>query len=130
MTADTHDFDLLKHRDSGSLQRARNTPVEVAQLEYGGPWIVCFEDSDNVHEVELTRTQDGWVGDCWQLNQKGHRTGHCRGNVYQDPPCAHLWAVRSHIAHERLTDQDARHSTHVEKIVADGGHHHHEEWSR
>lgn len=81
-------------------------------------------------DVELRRTPDGWRADYWYLDDDGDRIGRCRGWVHHDGPCAHLWAARSHIAHERLSDDDARHSTDVERAIADGGHHLAEEGKR
>lgn len=81
-------------------------------------------------DVELRRTPDGWRADYWYLDDDGDRIGRCRGWVHHDGPCAHLWAARSHIAHERLSDDDARHSTDVERAIADGGHHLAEEGER
>lgn len=112
-------FDL--HDDSSSIERARNTPVEIVRDPVTDSHLVAFEDSDDVHAVELTRHTDGWRGDCWSLNEEGDRVGRCRGWVHHDGPCAHLWALRSHRARQRLDDADARHSTDIERAVADGG---------
>lgn len=112
-------FDL--DQDSSSIERARETPVEVTTEPWGASYLAAFEDSDDVHEVILTREPDGWHGDCWSLDENGERTGRCRGWVHHDGPCAHLWAVRSHVAYERLADEDARHDLDVERARADGG---------
>lgn len=117
---DTVRFDIIGD-DSSSLERARDTPVEIAADPQHDAHLVAFEDSDHVHAVELTRGPDGWRADCWMLDDDGHRTGRCRGWVHHDGPCAHLWAVRSRIAHDRLQDEDLRHDLDVERAVADGG---------
>lgn len=121
-------FDLLA--DSGSIDRARNTPVEIVHDYSADSYLVAFEDSESVHEVELSRHSNGLRGHCWSLNDRGERIGHCRGYVYHDTPCAHLWAIRSHVAHERLCDEDERYSDDIERALTDGGHHLNEEGHR
>jgi len=112
-------FDL--EDDSSSIQRARTTHVEIN--EQGDSFHVAFPDGDHDHKVVLYRDPDGWHADCWMLDDDGHRTGRCRGWAFHDGPCAHLWAVRSYLAHQRLADDDERHSTNVERAIADGGLH-------
>lgn len=120
-------FDL--EADSSSIDRARDSHADIEALD-AGTYSVAFADGDHDHEVELQRTPDGWRADCWTLNDDGTRIGRCRGWVHHSGPCAHLWAARSHIARERLSDDDQRHSTDVERALADGGHHLAEEGGR
>lgn len=112
-------FDL--DDNSSSIERARETPAEVTTDPSGESYLAAFEDSDDVHDVELIRDADGWHADCWALDDHGTRTGRCRGWAFHDGPCAHIWAVRSHIAREHLRDDDARHDNNVERARADGG---------
>jgi hypothetical protein len=109
-------FDIVDD-DSSSLQRARDTPVEVVHDPQGDSYLIAFEDSDDVHEVEMSRHTDGWRADCWMLDESGKRTGRCRGWVHHDGPCAHLWAVRSQLAHDRLEDANRRHDLDDEQVV-------------
>ena len=120
MSLEPIDFDLLAYGEHGSVVRARDTPSHIVHDPEGRSYIIAFEDSENVHEVELHRNEDGYYGDCWTLDNRSHRTGRCRGNVYHDAPCAHLWAVRSFIARQHR-DHDVRHDNHVERAVADVG---------
>ncbi|WP_178917685.1 hypothetical protein [Natronomonas gomsonensis] len=113
-------FDVLDD-DSASIDRARSTDYEVVTDPSGRGYIIAFADSEDVHLAELQREPDGWAGDCWTVDEDGTRTGRCRGWVHHDGPCAHLWAVRSHLARERLKDDDERHSNDVERALADGG---------
>ena len=114
---DTVTFDL--DTDSSSIDRARNADVNLAST--GDTYRVQLADGDSTHDVLLEKRRDGWHADCWTLNDDGDRTGRCRGWVHHDGPCAHLWAVRSQLAHERLSDDDRRHDLDIEQAVADGG---------
>lgn len=128
MSTQSITFDLLT--ESSSIERARDTDHFIEQLQHRGPYLVAFEDSDTVHEVELRRDAEGsWSGDCWTLDESGQRVGHCQGWAFHDTPCAHLWAVRSHKAAQFFEEADP-HSNDVERVMADGGHHHHEEGPR
>jgi len=118
---DAHDtvvFDL--DTDSSSIDRARNADVNLAST--GDTHRVELADGDSTHDVLLEKRRDGWHADCWTLNDAGDRTGRCRGWVHHDGPCAHLWACRSHIAHQKLADDDRRHDLDIEQTLADGGH--------
>jgi hypothetical protein len=119
-------FDL--EADDGSIDRAREQQADIEIVTDG--YHVSLEDGDHDHLVVLSLDEDGWQADCWNLNADGERTGRCRGWVHHDGPCAHLWAARSHIAQQRLEDDDARHDQHVERAIADGGHHRAEEGQR
>lgn len=114
---DTVTFDL--DTDSSSIDRARDADVNLAST--GDTYRVQLADGDSTHDVLLEKRRDGWHADCWTLNDDGDRTGRCRGWVHHDGPCAHLWAVRSRLAHERLSDDDRRHDLDIEQAVADGG---------
>jgi hypothetical protein len=114
---DTVTFDL--DTDSSSIDRARNADVNLAST--GDTYRVQLADGDSTHDILLKKRRDGWHADCWTLNDPGDRTGRCRGWVHHDGPCAHLWAVRSQLAHERLSDDDRRHDLDIEQAVADGG---------
>jgi hypothetical protein len=114
---DTVRFDLTD--DSSSIDRSREQSVEIQPD--GRAYHVAFDDGDHDHSVLLERQPDGWGADCWMLDDDGQRTGRCRGWAFHDGPCAHLWAVRSYMARQRLADEDRRHSTDVERAVADGG---------
>lgn len=121
---DRLDFAAHFDVDLGAVERAREQPVEVAPVDPGGPILVCFEDGADVHEVVLRRDGDEWHGDCWMVDDGGDRTGRCRGHVYHDAPCAHLWAVRSAVAGGEVEVRDAaeeRADHAVEKAMADGG---------
>ena len=96
---DTISFDVSLA--GSSMERARDQPHEVTPLA-DGAWLVAFERGDAHHEVELAETAAGWEGDCWTLDGEGRQVGRCRGWVYHPGPCAHLWAVRSWIAGQRL----------------------------
>jgi hypothetical protein len=96
---DTISFDVSL--GGSSMDRARDQPLEVTPLA-DGAWLVAFERGDAHHEVELAETTAGWEGDCWTLDDEGRQVGRCRGWVYNPGPCAHLWAVRSWIAGQRL----------------------------
>lgn len=96
---DTISFDVSM--GGSSMERARDQPHEVSPLA-DGVWLVAFERGDAHHEVELEETAAGWQGDCWTLDDEGRQVGRCRGWVYHPGPCAHLWAVRSWIAGQRL----------------------------
>lgn len=98
-------FEAHFDADSTSVRRARETDSEVTII--GDTYLVAFEDSEDVHEVELTYTVDGWRGVCYTVDHNGERTGHCPGLEYHDAPCAHLWLVRSQC---------------VRPVLADGGH--------
>gem|GEM_PF-4508682 len=117
---DTVRFDL--DDEDGSLDRSRTDNPLVAPLDERDTYLVIYDDSDHDHEVVLSRSTDGWHADCWMLDDDGRRIGRCRGWAFHDGPCAHLWAARSHVAQERLEDDDARHDHHVERAMADGGH--------
>jgi hypothetical protein len=125
---DTVRFDL--DCEDGSLERSRTDNPLVAPLDDAHTYLVVYDDSEHDHEVVLSRDTDGWEADCWQLNDEGDRIGRCRGWAFHDGPCAHLWAARSHVAQQRLEDDDARHDHHVERAMADGGHHHVEDGGR
>jgi len=96
---DTISFDVSLA--GSSMERARDQPHEVTPLA-DGAWLVAFERGDAHHEVELAETAAGWEGDCWTLDDEGRQVGRCRGWVYHPGPCAHLWAVRSWIAGQRV----------------------------
>jgi len=110
--------------NDGSIERARETPAHVIADEPGGPFLLAFADSDDVHEVLLRRDGDEWYGNCWALDDAGDRDERCRGLVYSEGPCAHLWRLRSDVAAGELEVIDAveaRAEQAVEEIVADGG---------
>lgn len=133
MTLDIVTFDVLEVEDAsdGSFERARDTPAEVAPDHAGDSYLVAFEDGDDVHQVDLSRHPNGWLADCWALDDdNGDRTGRCRGFAFHDGPCAHLWAVRSHVAAQKLTDDDRRHDLDIEQAVADGGNDQHRRGGR
>lgn len=125
MTDDLDFFGQLD--DSGSAERARDEESMVAPVDHGGPFIVGFHDGDDIHEVTLRRDGDDWRGDCWALHDDGERRERCRGLVYSDGPCAHLYAVRQAVADDDRDDvtvrddAEARAEHHVERIMADGG---------
>lgn len=109
---------------SGSAERARESEVAIASVDPGGPFIVAFEDGDDVHEVSLHRDGDDWMGDCWALHDGGDRHQRCKGLTYSDGPCAHLFAVRQAVARGTVDVLDAaeeRADHHVERVMADGG---------
>jgi len=113
-------FDL--ETESDSLRRARDDDHRVALTPDGSAYLVFFEDGDEIHRVDLERGPDGWTGDCHvQDLDSDDRFERCPGLAYHDGPCAHLWAVRSHIARDRLGDPDERHADDVDQAVADGG---------
>lgn len=117
-------FDAHLAPDDGSVQRARETPAHVVADESGGPFLLAFADSDDVHEVLLRRDGDEWYGNCWALDDDGNRDERCRGLVYSNGPCAHLWRLRSDAAAREIEVVDAaeaRAEQAVEEIVADGG---------
>jgi len=106
--------------DDGSVSRARETPAEVTPDPTNrGVWLVCFADGQDVHEVILRRDGDEFRGDCWAVDKTGQRVERCRGLVYSDGPCAHLWRVRSDC--QPLDVQQRRAEDAVEKMRADGG---------
>jgi len=110
--------------DDGSVERARETAAHVVTDEPGGPFLLAFADSDDVHELVLRRDGDEWHGNCWALDERGDRVERCRGLVYSDGPCAHLWRLRSDVAageNEIVDAVEARAEQAVEEIVADGG---------
>lgn len=110
--------------DNGSVERARETAAHVLTDDPGGPFLLAFADSDNVHELMLRRDGDEWHGNCWALDESGDRIERCRGLVYSDGPCAHLWCLRSDVAAGKIEVLDAaetRAEQAVEEIVADGG---------
>ena len=123
---DTVTFDL--DTDSSSVDRAKNADVNLAST--GDTYRVQLADGDSTHDILLEKRRDGWHADCWTLNDDGDRTGRCRGWVHHDGPCAHLWAVRSQLARERLSDDDRRHDLDIEQAVADGGHDQHRRGGR
>ena len=113
-------FDL--ETDSDSLTRARDEDVRVSRTSDGEGYLVVFQDGDDIHRVDLERGPDGWTGDCRVRDlDNPDRHERCPGLKYHDGPCSHLWAVRSHIARDRLGDDDERHADDVERAVADGG---------
>lgn len=119
-------LDFVRHLDpeSTSVQRARDEPAAVAPVDETGPFIVAFENGDDIHEVTLYRDGETWHGDCWALHENGDKHGRCKGLTYSDGPCAHLWRVRSDAARGEVDVADAeeeRADHHVEKVHADGG---------
>ena len=106
------------HLEDGSVKRARETPGHVAELARGGPWVVMFEDSENLHEVELDQQGETWYGDCWDLDMRGERRGRCPGFKYNDGPCAHLFLVWSRTGRGQI---DLRAQDGPDVVRADGG---------
>jgi len=122
---DTISFDVPM--GGSSMERARDQPHKITPLA-DGVWLVAFETGDAHHEVELEQTEAGWEGDCWTLDDEGRQVGRCRGWVYHPGPCAHLWAVRSWIAGQRLAGRPetpeqaaADHHDHVPSDVEHNG---------
>lgn len=91
--------------DSAQVKRARETPSEITNI--GDSWLVAFEDSNDVHEVELTHTPEGFDGVCWIVDENGERVEECPGHQYHNGPCAHLWLIRSESS--------------IPRVIADGG---------
>jgi len=91
--------------DATSIRRAREKSSEFTK--FGNSRLVAFEDSEEVHDVQLQDTVDGPDGMCWIVDHDGERTGPCPGLEYHDGPCAHLWLVRSQC---------------FRPVLADGGH--------
>lgn len=109
---------------NGSVERGRETAAHVVTDEPGGPFLLAFADSDDVHEFVLRRDGDEWHGNCWALDDDGNRDEWCRSLVYSEGPCAHLWRLRSDVAAGEIKVIDAaeaRAEQVVEEIVADGG---------
>ena len=106
----------------GSLTRAKEANPNLIEIDEPAATLCAFEDGDFVHKVILYRDVDGWQGTCYAIRDPdGIRL--CRGWKHHDGPCAHLWAVRSHIAHKRLCDAELRHDLNIECAVADGNGH-------
>jgi hypothetical protein len=114
------EFDLLGS-DSGSVERARETPAVIEPQNDPGTYVVEFEDSEHTHQVVLLHNADGWRGNCSILDSDGTRVGHCRGLLYHAGPCAHLWAVRSEVAAVRLAEAEAAHYDKVDRNAEDFG---------
>lgn len=109
-------FDYLDD-DNGSVTRARSTPAHVAELAEGGPWAVMFEDSGQLHEVELAEVNGAYHGDCFDLDEHGDRVQRCRGFAFNDGPCAHLYVVWSRLGRGDIDLKPPR----EERVRADGG---------
>lgn len=102
------DFKTHFDTDSASIKRARTEAHHV--VPDGDGWLIAFETSEHVHRVELHQGENQWHGQCWDLDEDGHRNGRCKGLTYSDGPCAHLWLLRSQ-----------RDVLDIPRVVSDGG---------